>query len=107
MSRSHRSIAYLASLVLLTGLTLQAQESTPTPATDNPPAAMSEQSSTPMTKSDLKEQRKQQKREEKASKSTAKLASANAKVAKAQAKAKTQQDKNLQDKEKANPNTAH
>lgn len=50
---------------------------------------------TPMTKDELKAQRKAQKEQEKAD-------NANAKAAKSQAKAKKDQDKALQDQEKAN-----
>ena len=91
-----------------------AQQTAPVPVTNDTPAttarpmppettpvqgAGAAAPSTPMTKDQLKAQRKQQRSEEKA-------ASSNAKAAKSSAKAKKQSDKALQDQEKATPTAA-
>ena len=76
------------------------QNSTPPPITNQTPVtnsasgAETQPSATPLTKDELKAQRKQQKHEERAAK-------ANANAAKSQAKAKKEQDKSMQESEKA------
>ncbi len=84
----------MAVLACALPLTTIAQETTPPPAPVSQ-TTLNNSTGTPMTKDELKAQRKAQKQQEKA-------ASANAKAAKSQAKAKKDQDKALQDQEKAN-----
>ncbi len=64
----------------------------------SPPAGQT--TTAPLSKDELKAQKKQQKQEEKA-------ANASAKAAKSQAKAKKAQDDAIQQQEKATPSTQH
>jgi hypothetical protein len=74
----------------------QGSSSDPTSAT----TAMSQPNGT-MSKSDIKDQRKQQKRDEAAARANAKAAKAHASLVNAQAKSKDANDKALQAQEKA------
>ena len=106
------STRFLLGAVLLAPsfILANSQQPAPVPVTNDTPAATAKpmppettpvQGSTsgttaPMTKDQMKAQRKQQKAEEKA-------ASSNAKAAKTNARAKKQSDKAIQDQEKATP----
>ncbi len=99
MKRNYVSLLSIAALALAATLAIEAQQPASTPdRTQTPSTANNGQTPdappAPMTKSDIKAQRKIQKHEEKAAK-------ANAKAAKRQSQAKQAQDKAQQEQEKA------